>query len=135
MQNKATVFLSGPMRGLTREESLGWRQEAERLLGEKFYVLHARRGREDSETMPDPKGAVARDKSDILKSDVLLVNDTFADASMIGTAMEIIFAWEEHKTVIVFGEGHNKDYWLNYHSHIRCATLEEACTILNTLFF
>src|SRR3989338_6308444 len=134
MSNKPTVFLSGPMRGLSREVSLGWRKQAEELLKDKFVTMRALRGREDHETIPDSRAAIARDKSDILKADILLVNDLFENASMIGTAMETIFAWEAHKIVIIFGEAHVQDYWLNYHAHMRCTSLEEACEILNTLF-
>ena len=59
------VFLSGPIRGLPRELSLGWRNEAKRLLEPKLQVFHALRGRETKETLPDPRIAVHRDKRDI----------------------------------------------------------------------
>lgn len=131
---KNTVFLCGPMRGIPREQSLGWRQEATQLLSDKFYVLHAMRQRENRETLPDPRVAVARDKSDIIRSDVLLVNDTFAGASMIGTAMEIMFAHQLNKIIIVFGDGHPADYWLQYHCHLRVETLREACEHINRFF-
>lgn len=124
------VFLSGPIRGLPRELSLGWRDKAKELLEPDAPVLHALRGRESKETLPDPRIAIHRDKQDIRDADILLVNDTFSDASMIGTAMEVIYAHEREKLVVIFGHGHEKDYWLNYHSHVRFDTLEEACTFI-----
>ena len=131
---KKKVFLSGPMRGIPRVESLGWRKEATLLLEQSFDVLHAFRGREEKETFTDPRAAVVRDLSDIKSADVLLVNDTFENCSMIGTSMEVFFAFREDKPVIVFGDAHNKDYWLNYHCHLRVADLGEACEVLNKMF-
>ncbi len=122
------------MRGVSREESLGWRKEAVKLLDYNFDVLHAFRGREEKETFTDPKAAVIRDLSDIKNADILLVNDTIENCSMIGTSMEIFFAFQQNKPVIVFGEAHNKDYWLNYHTHLRVKDLNEACEVLNKMF-
>lgn len=127
------VFLSGPIRGLPREQSLGWRIKATELLKD-FIVIHALRNREDKETLPDPRLAIIRDKKDIYESDILLINDEFSDASMIGTSMETIYAYERNKVIIIFGEGHDKDYWLNYHSHARVKTLEDACRLITNFF-
>ncbi len=132
--NKRTIFLSGPMRGIPRAEGLIWRENIKSTLGDDFVVLHAYRGREEAETFPDPRGAIVRDKQDIRRSDVVIVNDMFEDASMIGTAMEVFFAYSLDKAVIVFGKAHENDYWLNGHSHIRVSTLEEACGVVRTLF-
>jgi len=132
--NRRIVFLAGPMRGIPRPEGLAWRNEIKKLLEPQFKVLHAYRGREDKETFTDPRGAVIRDKSDVMRSDIVIVNDTSPNASMIGTAMEVFFAYSLNKTIIIFGEGHPSDYWLNYHCHIRVKALEEACDIVNRLF-
>ena len=131
---KKTVFLSGPIRGITRLESLGWRMKATELLSSHFNVIHALRGREEKEAFSDPKTAVIRDLDDIAKSDIVLINDTIENASMIGTAMEVFYAFELKKPVIIFGSSHAKDYWLNYHSHARYASLEEACDMLKRMF-
>lgn len=122
------------MRGVPREQSLGYREEATRLLEENFRVLHAMRGRELKETMPDPKGAVIRDKMDIDQADIVLVNDSYTNVSNIGTAMEIMYSWERGKAVIIFGEEHLHDYWMNFHSHLRFKNLEEACHFINKMF-
>ncbi|MDD4937399.1 MAG: hypothetical protein PHX34_00045 [Candidatus Shapirobacteria bacterium] len=132
--NTRIVFLSGPMRGISRSEGLAWRNEIKKGLEPQFKVLHAYRGREEKETFTDPKGAVIRDKNDIMRADIVIVNDINPNASMIGTAMEVFMAHSLNKIVIVFGEGHLEDYWLNYHSHIRVKTLEEACNVVNSLF-
>lgn len=131
---KKTIFLCGPMRGVSRQDSLAWRQKASDLLSEKFNVLHAMRGREIEETFTDPRSAVIRDLSDIKNSDLVLVSDVIDNCSMIGTSMEVFFAHQNHKPVIIFGRAHDKDYWLNYHSHLRVDTLEEACEVINKMF-
>lgn len=128
------VFLAGPMRGMERSYGLGWRKEAEELLGDSFQVLSPFRGREEAETMPDPRGAVIRDKRDIMSADIVLVDDTQAEASMLGTAMEVHFAHSLDKVVVLFGQAHERDYWLNYHSHIRAADLQTACELLCRLY-
>ena len=125
--------MSGPIRGIPREQSLEWRTRATELLRE-FTVIHSLRNRESKETLPDPRLAIIRDKNDIDSSDIVLVNDEFEGASMIGTSMEVIYAFERDKVVVIFGNGHEKDYWLNYHSHVRVKTLEDACDLLIRFF-
>ena len=131
---KKVIFLSGPMKGVSRKESLAWRKKARDLLSKKFVVKHAYRGREVKETFDDPRSAVARDKYDVLHSDLLLVSDISPNASMIGTAMEVLLAYENNIPVILFGIGHEKDYFLNYHSHVGYTSLEEACEMINRMF-
>ncbi len=131
---KKQVFLSGPIRGITREESLNWRKKATEYLSGKFEVIHALRGREEKETFTDYRAAVIRDLNDIKNSDILLVNDTLLDCSMIGTSMEVFYAFQQNMPVIIFGNAHNKDYFLNYHTHLRVDTLKEACDILVKMF-
>ncbi len=131
---KKQVFLSGPIRGVSREESLTWRNKATELLSSKFEVIHALRGREEKEVFSDYKTAVIRDLSDIKNSNILLVNDTLEESSMIGTSMEVFYAFQLNIPVIVFGNAHNKDYFLNYHTHLRTTTLEEACDVLLKMF-
>ncbi len=128
------IFLSGPMRGISRTEGMAWREQIKTTLGAGFTTLHAYRGREEKETFPDPRGAVIRDKQDIRRCDVMIVNDTFDNASMIGTSMEVFLAHSIDKPVIVFGHAHENDYWLNTHLHMRVNTLEDACEIVRKLF-
>ena len=134
MTMKKKIFLSGPIRGVPRKESLVWRNEAIKLLEQNFIVLHAFRGREEKETFTDPRAAVIRDLNDIKNADILLVNDTVENCSMIGTSMEIFFAFQQNIPIILFGNAHDKDYWLNYHIHLRTKDLIEACFVLNKMF-
>lgn len=131
---KKKVFLCGPMRGVSREISLGWRILATKYLSKNFEVVHAMRGREEKETFTDSRAAVIRDINDIKNTDIMLVNDTIEDCGMIGTSMEVFLAHQLDKPIIVFGHAHDKDYWLNYHIHLRTDNLEEACKVLKKMF-
>lgn len=131
---KKKIFLSGPIKGVSRHDSLLWRNQATDLLKKNFDVIHALRGREEKETFSNPKTAVIRDLDDIINSDIILVNDTLENCGMIGTSMEVFFAFQQNKPVIVFGKAHENDYWLNYHSHLRTPDLAKACHVLNTMF-
>jgi phosphoribosylpyrophosphate synthetase len=132
--NNRIVFLSGPMRGIPREEGLAWRKKATSLLASHFKVIHAYRGRELKETFSDPRAAVIRDLNDIHRSDIIIVNDSVPNASMIGTAMEIFWANQLKKIIIVFGNVHEKDYFMNYHIHTRVSDLKEACELAVRMF-
>lgn len=131
---KKKIFLCGPMRGVPKNISLEWRKLATKYLSKKFDVIHAMRGREEKETFSDYRLAVIRDLNDIKKSDIILVSDTIDNCSMIGTSMEVFFAHQLTKPILIFGNAHEEDYWLNYHSHLRVSSLKEACRILNKMF-
>ena len=131
---KRRVFLAGPMRGMYRRDSLAWRERATELLGETFAVRHAMRQRGEEETMPNSQSAVIRDLKDISDSDILLVNDTVKNVSMIGTSMEIMYAHLKEKIVIAFGDAHTGDYFMDRHVPLRFPTLEDAVQFLITFY-
>lgn len=131
---KRQIFLSGAMRGVKRSEALRWREDATKKLLENFCVFNPYQGREEKETIPDPRLAIIRDKNQVLKSDVLLVNDSFENVPIIGTSMEILLAFQNNIPVIVFGSANIGNYFLDYHVHTRVDTLEEALSLINTFF-
>lgn len=132
--HRKTIFLSGSMRGVDRNLAKNWRLDLTNRLETKFKVLHAYLGREIKETMPNPKGAVVRDKGFVLESDVVLVNDSFPDVPMIGTAMEIQLAYNSNIPVIIFGSANKGNYFLEYHSHVRVSTVDDAIKLIEDLF-
>ncbi len=128
------IFLGGAMRGIERSEGLMWRNEVTEKLSKNFCVFNPYQGREEKETMPDPRLAIIRDKNQVLKSDILLVNDNLRNVPIIGTAMEILLAFQNNIPVIVFGSANVDNYFLDYHIHTRVDTLEEALSLINTFF-
>jgi nucleoside 2-deoxyribosyltransferase len=71
---------------------------------------------------------VELDKIDVEACDVLLVN---FDKPSVGTSMEVMYAWERGKTVIVVHKaGAILSPWLVYHSQYRFTAFEDAFTFL-----
>lgn len=126
------VYLGGPMTGCSYATAAEWRDEA------KFWL------RRHGITALDPMdrdyrdnplshlpGLVEEDKISIELADILLVN--FTEKS-IGTSMEILYAWENGKRVIIVSEEFTEDPWLVYHSHNIYRTVKEALDKIYLLY-
>jgi nucleoside 2-deoxyribosyltransferase len=99
--------------------SLQWRVDAEHLLGESCRVLSPMRGKQDlakhstdgGVTDPHLTGAdiILRDYHDVLQSDVILVNlnDFGSPRPLLGTIMELAFAWEHRIPVVAIASENN----------------------------
>lgn len=115
------VYLCGPINGCTDEEASNWREAAKlRLPNTLDPMKRDYRGKEAQ----DYREIVQLDKLDIQKSDVLLVN---YDKPSVGTSMEIFYAWQNDKPVIVVCR---KDAvispWLRYHATKIVHSFDEA---------
>ncbi len=117
------------MRGIQREETVGWRLECRQLMP-NVRLLDPMRGRREEETLPSGRLAVARDLADVAKADVLLVSDIYSGVSMAGTAIEIHQAKSLGKIVIAFGKAHRNDYFLSYFIDYWFDSLEEAAAFI-----
>lgn len=120
------VYLAGPMAGCTDEEMMGWRKQATVILGQEMVLDPTVRDyRGIWETPGQLKFLVEADKGEIDEADVVLA---FCPKPSYGTVMEILYAWERGKAVVVIlPPGALNSPWLRYHSHIILATVEEAC--------
>jgi nucleoside 2-deoxyribosyltransferase len=109
-----TVYLAGPITGLSYGECTDWREKAVARLAEegikglspmraKEYLSHlttiSGHGREYSHlgVFATPRGVMTRDRFDCTRCDVLLVNLLGAKIVSIGTVMEI--AWADAKRI------------------------------------
>jgi nucleoside 2-deoxyribosyltransferase len=72
---------------------------------------------------------VEGDKEDIDKADILLVN--FVKPS-VGTSMEILYAWERKKEVLVVTENNQISPWLIYHSTKIFKNIQEVVDYLKS---
>lgn len=101
---KLTVYLGGPIRGLSYQEASDWRNEAIRRLSDVgMKCLSPMRNKElikDEEKITDSyeslkgyssKDIFNRDKFDVINSDILLFNFTNRKVSIIGSLFEL--AW------------------------------------------
>lgn len=119
------VYLCGPINGCTDEECNNWREAAKAVLTDTLDPMRRDyRGREDECVAEIVEG----DKLDIMQCDALLVN---YDKPSVGTSMEILFAWEQHKAVVVVAAKDARiSPWLRHHSDHIVNTFAEAFELL-----
>lgn len=120
-----TIYLCGPINGCTDEECRDWRDFVKTQWGGHCIdpMVRDYRGRE-SEAFRE---IVEFDKIDVANSDILLVN---YDKPSVGTSMEVLFAWQIGKRVIVVcREDAVISPWLRYHAHHLCHTWTDALMI------
>lgn len=121
-----TLYLCGPINGCTDEECKDWRELA-KTAWDGATIDPMRRdysGKEDQSV----NEIVELDKIDVMNSDALLVN---YDRPSVGTSMEILYAFERGKLVVVVArEGERISPWLRYHSHKICNSFADAFKFL-----
>lgn len=116
---KGSVYLAGPIGGLTYEGACEWRRAAQDVLAKegigvlspmRFKGFLVNEGVLKSEegfhnhALASSRGIFRRDTSDVRKSDVLLVNflpNEERQEKSLGTAMEIMLAYELGKDVVL----------------------------------
>lgn len=119
------TYLCGPINGCTDEECKNWREAAKLILHVTVDpMVRDYRGREDDCV----KEIVELDKKDIDGCEALLVN---YDKPSVGTSMEVLYAWEKGKyIVVVCKEGTKLSPWLKYHSSEIVHSFQEAFELL-----
>lgn len=123
------VYMAGPINGCNDDEAHGWRQSFDaKMCSVGITTLDPMRrdyrGRED-ECVDE---IIEGDKKDIFAADVF-----FAYCWQVswGTAMEIHFAWLNHKPVILaVPKGQPISPWLRYHSTSILPSLDAATTAI-----
>jgi hypothetical protein len=110
---KKTLFLAGPLTGISYGDALDWRQYVASRLPADVIAFSALRGKgyvsKESvlrNTYPDhllstPQGTITRDRFDISRCDALIVNFLKADRISIGTIMEMAWADAWRKPIIL----------------------------------
>lgn len=106
------VYLCGPINGCTDAEAKNWREYVKTRLPDTLDPMRRDyRGREDQCV----NEIVELDKIDVVNSDVLLVN---YDKPSVGTSMEVLYAFERAKLVVVVCRPDVAlSPWLRYHAH------------------
>ena len=133
-----TVYLSGPMKGLTPEDAMQWRTYVKTQLPDHIKAWDPFRGKGDlikklngegkklgdeyrDSAITRAKGITVRDHRDATTCDVLLVNVLGAKTVSIGTIMELAWSYDAGvPIVLVMEEG-------NPHSH---AIFNEAASYI-----
>jgi len=125
-----TVYLAGAIDHVSPAFAIRWRKDAAKRLDAAGYsVLDPTDGKDLDDPNVNistftPAEIVESDKAMIDKSDILLVEISRKDIPYIGTSMEILYAWERGKKIIVWGGP--RSYWIRYHANHVFLTLHEA---------
>ena len=146
------VYLAGP---ITEDpETHQWRRKVAKLLGDKFTIDDPCASKFDRETLKEAGGnaekihvLVEQHQSEILlpksfqsveKCDIILVNFSIepTDRPIIGTIMEIAWAWANHKVIIAIdGKGYyTKHPMVTGTVNAWAQTIEEAVEIVQEFF-
>jgi nucleoside 2-deoxyribosyltransferase len=149
-----TVYLSGPITGLTFQGATDWRQYAINALSRanisgvspmraKDYLAKltapiSGHGREyaDLGVLSTPQAVVARDRYDTTRVDVMLMNLLGADRISIGTMVEL--GWADSARVPVVGviepEGNVHDHmFVNQLIGFRVTTLDAGLDVVKAI--
>jgi nucleoside 2-deoxyribosyltransferase len=122
------IYLCGPINGCTDEEANDWRSEVKANWPGACVdpMVRDYRGVEDAKF----KEIVELDKLDVMGSDVILVN---YDKPSVGTAMEVLFAHQLHKPIIVVHRpGAVISPWLRYHATHLVTSFQAALRIASS---
>lgn len=142
------VYLAGPIAGLSYEEAVDWRGDARVLLGRHGIAAYSpMRGKAhlmgveqlDSGHAPEHpvttyRAIFDRDRFDVERCDVLLVNLLGADRLSIGTIMEMAWAHLLRKPVVLViepsGNPHDGHAMLSQCASFRVDSLGDALQIV-----
>ena len=124
------VYLCGPINGCQDAECKDWREIAKAQLPNTVDPMDRDyRGRELESGIAAE--IVENDKADIDGCDVLLVYYT---RPSVGTSMEIIYAWQQGKQVILVCEPNVRvSPWLAYHSTCVFHSMRKAIDYISTV--
>jgi nucleoside 2-deoxyribosyltransferase len=120
------VYCAGPISGLTYGESVDWRKQVADAFPSHIKAVSPMRGKDflakeqslvDNYEHPlaSQKGITCRDRMDVMRCDLLLVNLLGAPKVSIGTVMEIAWADMLRKPIVLVMDKGN----LHDHSMIR----------------
>lgn len=119
------IYLAGPINGCTDEQANGWRSQAKAIHADVLDPMARDYRGKESENVTD---IVEGDKADIDSCDAVLV---WFERPSVGTAMEILYAWERGKPVAVVDvSGKPLSPWIRYHA---TSTHKELADAIRTL--
>lgn len=116
MPKKKTIYLAGPIHGLSDKECITWREMAKVLWNGPTLDPMRRDARGQEWNQKVIKDVVEQDKQDIAIADGVLVYYTMPS---VGTSMEILFAWMLRKPIALVNVTPDAlSIWLSYHCRI-----------------
>ena len=116
------IYLAGPIFQSEDSECINWREEAKKLLNGHEIIDPMERDYRGV-TYENYEKIVEEDKALIDSCDILLVNHI---KPSVGTSMEILYAWERRKKILIISGSDELSPWLIYHSHKIFRSLEDV---------
>lgn len=113
---KPSVYLAGPITGLSYEDSIGWREQAIEALAPDIDAFSPMRAKSylrgtvqigmsyEKFPLSSQRGIMCRDFFDCTQRDMLLVNFKGAQSVSIGTVMEVAWAYGARKPIVAIME-------------------------------
>jgi nucleoside 2-deoxyribosyltransferase len=139
------VYLAGPITGCSYKECTDWRKTATNTLGAfNIKCLDPMRGKsflENADDIRDEYGATPtsnrqsityRDHDDIRRADIVLVNFSGATRVSIGTVIEIGWASELNKLIVVIMDEDNC-HWHGMLRELAYVTVPDLKTAINII--
>jgi nucleoside 2-deoxyribosyltransferase len=146
MAEKASIYLAGPMSGLTWRQALAWRKVVEAELSSRWRLINPVRAQVPEERMDDiipcptqknrkkvdlwvtATGVTAQDEFFIDQSDWILAHFLGAEIVSIGTVWEMGYGWANNKKIITVLEPESiHDHgFVRRRSHVFTPSLDEA---------
>lgn len=115
------IYLAGPINGCSDSEANDWRSAFKKLHSNVLDPMARDYRGKEAENVA---GIVEGDKSDIDACDAVLV---WFERPSVGTSMEVLYAWERKKPVVVVNKsGKPISPWLAYHSIAIVNSADEA---------
>jgi nucleoside 2-deoxyribosyltransferase len=153
VSKRPTVYLAGPITGLAYSTVTDWRREFATVLEDAGAVgLDPMRGKDylalmsaaigssyDAEgawPLSTSKGIITRDRWDATRCDVLLVNVLGAERVSIGTVMEVAWADDRRKPIVLVmePEGNPHDHpMIREAAGFIVSTLEDAMSVVGAI--
>jgi nucleoside 2-deoxyribosyltransferase len=116
---KPTIYLAGAIDKVPPEFATTWRQAATKTLEYKYNILDPTAGKDlfapgVNTEIYTPQQIVESDLAAIMRSDIILAEVSRTDIPYHGTSMEIAYAYNQGKTIYVWGNC--RSYWIRYHA-------------------
>jgi nucleoside 2-deoxyribosyltransferase len=122
------IYLAGPILGLLDDEIHGWREHVKTELKDcniMFLDPTLRTYNFDDDNAG--KRLVESDKADVDECTLVIANCTIPS---VGTSMEILYAWENYKPVLLVVPDIDVSPWLTYHVS---AVFKNVDEVINTI--
>lgn len=117
------LYCAGPITGVSYSESIDWREYVASKLPPHIKAVSPMRGKKylaneksvkdsyEEHPLSSQKGIACRDRMDVMRCDMILVNFLGADKVSIGSVMEIAWADAWRKPIVIVMDKNN------VHSH------------------